>query len=656
VIPTIAKTLEVRESAERLTLLDTLNAYLCTRYVLLLLDNYEHLLSSALQIAELLEACPHAKILVTSRSPLRIRAERILDVPPLSIPPAQKHLSREQLFQYSAFQLFVQRAQSVKMDFQVTDENAQAVRDICHKLDGLPLAIELAAAWIKILTPQALLTRLEKRFLILRGGTRDLPERQQTMYKAIDWSYNLLSEKDKCLLQYLSVFAGGWTFESAETVCSNGVLCSMDIFDGVETLMSNNLLKPPEEVGKELRMKQFEAIREFAHDHLLLSEESEAVHLRYMQYFLSLAEQAEDELVQSSQQVWNKRISVELDNFRAVMSWAIEHNKNEVALQITNALWRFWWSHGYWSENLQWLTASLNGSGPVSNELKARALTQAGWLYRHMGYFAQAISMLQESLMLWKHANHPAGLAMTLTCLGASALGQGDTEQAMTYLEQAYQLSENQDSMLVKYVVKEYLGHIASRRGDVQSAIERYNESLAMAELVNDDSHIAKILNALGDEYVIDGKYDQAEECFSRAAMICNKLGNRIVGAYIMGNRGIIAMKRGDYSAAYNLLSKSISEVQELGDKVRAILCLGHFAYIAKEQQQLDRAVNILGASDKLRKAIGLTLSQPMEADFKTIVAYLINQLGKDAFITAWTNGSSMTYDQAVAYALQQES
>ncbi len=652
VLPQIGKTLGLKEMAERQSLTKSLKDYLSGKQMLLLLDNFEHVMQAAPQIGSLLEAAPSTKILITSRAPLRIRAERELAVSPLSLPPRGRPLTPQQLLKYSAIQLFVERAQSVDLGFQLTSGNAAAVVEICHRLDGLPLAIELAAARIRMLPPEALLARLKHRFEVLRGGSRDLPARQRTLYQAIEWSYSLLSDDDRRLLQCLSVFVGGWAFESAEAICNAEGETPIPILDGMERLLDNNLLKPPEETDGVLRMKHFESVRDFAYEHLRQSGKATVIQERYASYFLALAERAETEFSRSSQQSWHKLIESELDNLRAVMTASLEAGKSTEALRIATALWRFWWTHGYWSEGLQWLESGLGKSDAIPFTLRAHALTQSGWLCRFMGDFPRAIAFLEESVALWRQTSDQSGLAMALSNLGASMLRQGDAVSAQTLVEEALQLAKQHDDKLGILFSLEVLGHVASRKGNTGKAIELYSKALALAEQEGDDDHSANVLNNLGDEYMTAGNDEQAEDCFGRAATISARLGNRVVSGYIAGNRGAIALKKGDYRQAFDLLSEAMSVVQELGDKENAILCLEAFGRVAQGSGLLDRAVRLMGANETLRIAIGFARSQPMQVDYDHIVAELAQQLGETAFQAAWTEGSKMAYEQAIAYAV----
>lgn len=652
VIPTIAKTLSITEPGGELTFLEALKAYLCHKQVLLLLDNFEHVLPAASQLADLLEGCLGVKMVVTSRASLRLRAEKILPIPPLTIPPIEEFHQSLSLSQYSAIQLFIQRCQAVKADFQVTNENAPAVAEICYRLDGLPLAIELAAARIKLLPPQSLLAHLEHRFQILRGGTKELPDRQRTMYRAIDWSYSLLEENERQLFLRLSVFCGSWTIQAALEVSAKANQGYPEILDGLQVLLDNNLIKSIEDGSDETRMRMLESIREFAYQHLLESSEAEQLHERFIQYYLQQASQAETDLRSLSQLSRYKWVDAELCNLRTVLKQAIEQHRCVIALQITTAIWRFWWKSGYWSEGLQWLTSCLAGQEEIPMALKAKALTQSSWFYRSLGNFPQSITLLKEALALWQQTGDQNGCAMALKNMGASLLRQGDIKGALKFLDQALKLYQQQDDKFGIYTALEILGDVAAKQGNRNKAIELYSQALVLAEQVNDDDYVMKLSNNLGDEFVIMGNYDLAEEYFRRATELSNQHGNRIISAYVAGNRSIIAIKKRNYPLALDLLVEAITVLHEIGDKADAILCLEPFAYIARDQGEPARAVRLFGASETLQRSIGMTREQPMQKDYELNIADLRIKLETAEFSTAWDEGSRMTLDQAVAYAI----
>ncbi len=656
VMPTISRTLGVTETAGGPALIEALKCYLCDKQALLLLDNFEQVLPAAPQIADLLENCQRVKILITSRAPLHLRAEKVIPVPPLEVPPLTKLPDLQPLSQYSAVQLFIQRAQGVKPDFQVTNENAPAVAEICHRLDGLPLAIELASARTKMLSPNALLARLEHRFEVLRGGTRDLPERQHTLYSAIDWSYHLLDDSQKRLLQCLSVFTGGWTFEAAEAVCNAEGEERIDVFDELEILMDNNLLRPPEEVDGEPRLMMLETIREFARERLTESGEAKTIKLRHAQYYVSFAEQAEADMHHSALHMWLRRLEADLDNLRAAMGWSLEQGQSEYTLRIATVLWHYWDIVGAWHEGLQWLERGLDGTGPIPDVVRAKALTRMGWLIRSLGDYARAVAVLQESLALWRQIGDRAGISRVLTNLAAMVMRQGDYPEATAMLEEALILRQQLGDQHGTCAVLINLGYSESEQGHHQLAIEFFTEALTLARAVGDDDYIGWILNNLGEVYTRQGDYEQAEASFAEAEPIFQRLGNRTGVAYICGNRGVAALKQGDFTRASDLLTASILALQELGQKEYTILFIEQLAIVVEELHHPERAARLLSASKSLYKTIGVARPPVVEASYNACLDSVRGQLDEATFASIWAEGSALALEEAVAYALDKSS
>ncbi len=360
VIPAIAQPLGVREIPGE-PLLTTLQEYLRNKHALLLLDNFEHLTAAAAAVSALLAACPGVQVLVTSREPLRITGERELPVSPLALPdPRQaRGLSPGALLDYSAIRLFVERAQAVKPDFTLTEATAADVIAICRRLDGLPLAIELAAARVRILPPSQLLNRLDTRLKVLTGGNRDLPARQQTLRAAIEWSHELLDPGEQALFAHLAVFSGGCTFEAAEAVCGAAGALQLDVLDGLDSLTQKSLLRPEDGADGETRFTMLETIREYGLERLDATGHAETVRRAHADYFVTLAEAAEPQLTGADQVDWLNRLGAEHDNFRSAMGWLEQGSEIETRLRIAAALWRFWWMRGHLAEGRGWLERAL---------------------------------------------------------------------------------------------------------------------------------------------------------------------------------------------------------------------------------------------------------------------------------------------------------
>src|SRR6266567_1116039 len=406
VVPTIAQTLTLREVSDR-PFLDLLEDYLQDKQLLLVLDNFEQVVRAAPLLSELLEVCLELKLLVTSREVLHLRAEHQFAVPPLDLPDL-KHLHKSQsLSQYAAVELFLQRAQAVKPDFQMTPANARAIGEICSRLDGLPLALELAAARIKLLSPQALLARLEHRLSVLTGGAQDVPVRQQTLRNTIEWSYNLLDAQEQQLFRRLSVFVGGCTLPAIEAICA--ALDDADgegqVLDRVASLIDKSLLQRTEQGEDELRIGMLETIREYGLERLIVSGEAEAARQAHAMYYLALAEEANAELSGPRQAVWLERLEVEHDNLRAVVRWSLEPaedvaQRREALLRLGGALVEFWHVHGHYSEGRNVLESALAGSEGVAAPVRVKALGAAAMLVTMQGDVEQATILVEESLTL----------------------------------------------------------------------------------------------------------------------------------------------------------------------------------------------------------------------------------------------------------------
>src|SRR5215210_1326398 len=409
-LPAVAETLGVRETGEQ-PLFESFKDYLSERRLLLVLDNFEQVLGAAPTVTELLAGAPGLKVLATSRTSLRLYGEHVFPVPPLTLPDLERPPPLERLTQYEAVGLFVERAQAVKPDFKVTNESAPAVAEICVRLDGLPLAIELAAARITMLPPKALLRRLSSRLKLLTGGARDLPERQRTLKATIEWSFALLDEGEQVLFGRLAVFSGGRTLEAIEAICDADGDLPMDAFEGVSSLLDKSLLRQEEGPGGEPRFVMLETVHEFAREKLGKSAEAEEIKRTHAQYFLTLAEEAPPELRGPNQLEWLERLEAEHDNMRAAISWALERKEVEVALRLGGALSWFWSVRGYYSEGRRWLEAALAMDGRGSPEVRAMVLAGAGVLASEQGDLDRAQESCEAGLALLEHGEKEASEA-----------------------------------------------------------------------------------------------------------------------------------------------------------------------------------------------------------------------------------------------------
>jgi predicted ATPase/class 3 adenylate cyclase/Tfp pilus assembly protein PilF len=621
---TIAETLGVKQSPGE-PIIETLKGYLKDKQMLLVLDNFEQVIPAAPQVSALLKAAPELNVLATSRTVLRIYGEREYPVPLLTLPdPRRLKLLRqtgplpgeqtgplpagdqaaeeqeqiEQYTQYEAVRLFIERAQAVKADFEVTSENAPAIAEICVRLDGLPLAIELAAARIRMLPPQALLSRLSSRLKILTGGASDLPERQQTLRNAIEWSYDLLDDPEKQLFHRMAVFSGGRTLEALEAVCNFDGLLEADVLDGVDSLGSKSLLQRREGLDGEPRFGMLETIREYALEKLREAGEADAVGRAHALYFMKLAEQAEKELTGKQQTKWLNVLEDEHDNMRAAMRWARDAQQREsgsdgsmpaaeIGLRIAGALWRFWFVRGYFSEGRDELEATLglaDGSGADAGErdltpnpdllapnlkaLTAKALNGAGRLADREGDHTAARSFYEQGLALRRELDDKKGVAETLRNQGILANQEGDYPTARSLYEQSLELMKELGDKRGVAESLNSLGSVAYNEGDYPKAYSMWEQSLALMKELGDKRGTGQLLNNMAI-IVADkeGNYSLARSLFEQALAVQRELGDKGEIATLLNNSGGLAYREGDYPEARSLFEQSLGLMRELGDK-----------------------------------------------------------------------------------------
>lgn len=556
VIPTIAQVFDVKEIADH-ALLEQLQAYLGEKQLLLLLDNFEQVVSAAVQVADLLATCPKLKIVVTSRMPLHVRAEQEFTVQPLAV-PNPKHLpDLGALSQYEAVALFIMRAQAARPDFQVTNANAPAVAEICVRLDGLPLAIELAAARIKLFSPQALLTRLGQRLAVLTTGARDAPARQQTLRNAIAWSYALLNAGEQRLFWRLSLFAGDCTLEAMESVCTALDAGAGQVFDGVASLLDKSLLQQTEQEEGEPRLSMLETVREYGLECLRESGEAQAGQRAHALYYVGVAEEAEPRLKGAQQVRWWKRLEREQENLRAALSWLIGQEEVELALRLSTALWWFWNIRGYWSEGWHWLETVLRlpqAQGRTAR--RAKALSGAGVLAHCLSHPA-ARSLLEESVAISRELANKRGLAEALDWLARS---MSDVIAGRKLLEESLALARELGDPWLLASSQRSLGDYMGHAGDSQSARLFFEESVTLLRELQDQQALSVTLRELVEAMILAGQATQA-------AALARELDNRPDLSKTLYWTAEIQITQGDSERAVTLLEESLALARELGAK-----------------------------------------------------------------------------------------
>jgi predicted ATPase/class 3 adenylate cyclase len=651
VVPAVAGTLGVKEAGGR-PLLESLEVYLREKRMLLLLDNFEQVLEVAPVVRVLLSAAPDLRVLVTSRIALRLYGEHEYAVAPLALPDRRRPPSVERLTQYEAVRLFVERAQAAKADFRVTDENAPAVAEICHRLDGLPLAIELAAARIKLLTVQAMLARLGNRLKLLTGGVRDLPQRQRTLRNTIDWSYGLLGEGEKVLFGRLSVFAGGRTLEAIEAICDSRGDLPVDVLEGVESLIDKSLLRQEEGVGAEPRFYMLETVQEFALEKLEGSAEAEEVRRRHASYFLELAEEAEPGLRGPEDVQWLEHLEEEHDNLRAAISWALERGEAELGLRLAGALWMFWEAHGHYREGRRWLEKALAKGNGASTVARAKVLEGLAQLASYSGEVDQAVIAAHEGLELSEQAGLGGAVAAGfLRILGMMATMRGEDDRAKELLEESLTLSREADDDWGTAEALHWLGNSLDFV-DRERAKKLREEGISLARESGYVSTLGRLLICQGYVLILEGDYERGAALSEEAATLFRERGHK--GGGLLDNLGWAALYRGDREQARAAYEEGLALCTELGDKMVAWAYLDGLACVAGTEGGAERAARLFGAAEALREAVGWPLNPEEEALREPFLDAARSKLDEASWEEAWAGGRAMSFDEAVSYAVEE--
>jgi predicted ATPase/DNA-binding CsgD family transcriptional regulator/Tfp pilus assembly protein PilF len=597
VVSTIAGVLGLWGESD-LPLLERIKAWLSETQMLLLLDNFEQVAAAAPAVAELLTTAPGLKVLVTSRAALHIYGGHHFPVPPLALPDPTHLPPTEQLQQYEAVALFVQRAKAVRPDFALTDENAAAVATICGRLDGLPLAIELAAARIRLLPPAAMLARLNNRLSLLTGGAQDAPARQQTLRNAIDWSYDLLDADEQRLFRRLAVFAGGCTLEAAEAVCNAEGEQGNEILDGVASLIDKSLLRQVEPGGSEPRLAMLQTIREYALERLTNSGELDTLRRRHAEFFLALAEAADAAEEVAEQDAAHQRLEVEYDNLRAALDWSAASDSDvDLGLRMAGAMGEFWKIHGHIREARTYLTTLLARAGTAApTHGRAKAVTIAA----RMALTEDdpvARALYEESLSLWRTLGDKYGISLALMGLGHVALYAGDLETARTRYAEALALRREVGNKRGTASALESLGDVAVQQGDYPQAITLCEESLALSREIDDTWGVIHALAGIAAVCAHRGEYTRATALLEEGLTLAQALCSRSTIAALLGALGQLAAQQGEYDRAAALLDESLEMCRELEHRGYLCAMLTQRGYVALRQNDFDQAGTLLEES-----------------------------------------------------------
>jgi len=657
VASTIAQTLGIKETGDQ-PLAEALCTYLHSKQLLLVLDYFEQVVQAAPLVAELI-AAPRLKVLITSRIALHLYGEHEFMVPPLAVPDPVRLPPLDHLSQYDAVRLFIQRAQAVRTDFTVTNDNAPAVAEIRARLDGLPLAIELAAARSKLFAPDALLTRLGNRLKVLVGGARDLPTRQQTLRDTIAWSYQLLNPPEQRLFARLGVFGGGGTLQAAEAICNADGDLEVAVFDGLASLIDKSLLWQAEGLEGEPRFGMLETIREYAREQLEASEDADLLRRQHAVYYLTLAETAEPHFTSGEQLTWLAQLDAEHDNMRAALGWSQSLTGDlEIGLRLAGALWWFWWVRGYTSEGQAWLESVLAQTAQVDlssaqTHARALALYRAGILAGFQSDHERNTVLGEESLRLFRQLGDSDGIAWAFYTLGLESLHRGNYPQAMARYEESLALFRKREDLRGVAWGLNDLGILAHFTGDFEQATARYEESLALFRGLGDTRDIASSLHNLGIVAHAQGDYEHAKALYGDSLALMEEVGAKDLTGNLLYNLGIPEEAQGNYAGAKARYKAALRLHWEIRYTPQVAVCLALLAGVATVEGQFERVARLFGAAEALDSDFGNWIDANDRAAIERNTARA--ELGADVFEQAWAAGQAMPVEQAIADALESD-
>jgi predicted ATPase/transcriptional regulator with XRE-family HTH domain len=689
---TVAQVLGLHEEPGR-PVIETLSDYCNGKRLLLVLDNCEHLLAACTALAgTLLRAASELSILATSREALGVAGERRYRVPSLSVPDPQRLPAPELAGSYEAVRLFVARAQERRNTFALTASNSRAVAEICARLDGIPLAIELAAARVGGMSVEMIAAHLDDRFRLLSTGSGDLPTRQRTLRATLDWSWDLLGSRERTLLSRFSVFAGGWTLEAA-AVCAGEGMDYWAVVDGIDGLVNRSLVHWDESPEGAVRYRLLESARQHAAEQLVAAGEEAATRDGHLAYFLALADLADPELRGAEQGVWLDRLELEHDNLRAALGWARDREATELELRLAGALWRFWSMRDYFGEGRRRLEGALAAGGPVAPGTRAKALNAAGDLAAEQGDLGREVVLQEEALAIWRDLGDRPGIAVSLNRLAWAASLQGDFGRAVALREECLALQRAlEDSSDIADSLS-HLGWVTALRGDFERAVALDEEAMAIWRGLGNRTGIAYALNGLGRAAGWQGDFARATALDEEAMAICRELGDRTGIAGTLTHLGWVAGRQGDLTHAAALLEESLILQRELGDRRGIARSLSHLgpvvgrqgghgrapallteslricrdigardlaaeglegmAYVVLARGQPGRAALLGGSAESLRTALGMPLPPALRADRAQLMQTIRAAVGEATFAAAWAEGQAMTLDEAIAPALK---
>jgi len=683
---TILSAIGVSEQPNK-TPLDILKEYLHEKKVLIVLDNCEHLVTASAQVANaLLNAAPGLKVLASSREALGVKGELSYPVPSLSLPDPKHLPTIEQLSQYESVRLFIDRTLLVAPHFVVDKDNAPFIAQICYRLDGIPLAIELAASRVKLLSVEQIASRLDDAFRLLTGGSRTALPRQQTLRALIDWSYNLLSEHEKILFRRLAVFAGGWTMEAAESVCSGEGVEQDDVLDLMAHLVDKSLIMVTRE-GTESRYRRLETIRQYAREKFLEAGGSEITRDRHLAYYVKLVEQAEPELYRSNQLRWLNRLDDELDNLRMALEWALATNI-EAGMWIAALPWRFWDGQGHWQEVAKWLTVFLDRYHKTDT-LHVHALVVLALYFYRQNNFPETIRLAEQGLQMARALSDKQLEALSLSLLGVVTHLQGNVGEGVSLLEKSIAISrtlgdkisqadtlgwlslihhDNEAMDLSRESLRLYreFGHLSGIknslitlaretmwRGDFSSPVPWLDEALSISRQLGDKPDEAMTLTGIGILAYWKGDYGRANEFYEEAIILSEKIGFRTWNLFIHVHLAYAILRQGEIQRAFSLFEDSIRNTQKAGFMIALIYAMEGLASLNVNQEQPERAAQLFAWADTMRKEISNPRPPVEQNSVEKDLVSIHAQVDDATFEKLWDEGSKLTTEEAIDLALE---
>ena len=649
----VALALGVQEEATR-PLSETLALHLRTKRLLLLLDNCEHLVDGCGDlVARLLPVCPALQVLATSRAALGVAGERPWPVPALSLPEAGGAAPAGHLLASEAVRLFLDRARVHRPDLTVTEMNAGAVASICRQLEGVPLALELAAARANMLGLEQIAARLGESVRLLTGGPRTAPRRQRTLRATLNWSYELLTEPEQALLQRLAVFASGCTLEAAEAVCVGEGIAAVEVLELLDGLVRQSLVQVGDAAGV-ARYRLLETVRHYGQERLAAGGELAAAQQRHAAYYLRLAEEADPHLLGAEQRSWMDRLEREHDNVRAALRWSLGQDNGATALSLGGMLWRFWFTRGYLSEGRQWLHDALRLQAVTTADsalARAKALNGAGALAYYQGDYAEARHRYEQALAIYHELGDRRGVAALLGNVGLVVKDQGDSARATAYYQESLAaFQELEDRRGVANALNN-LGIAAGDAGDFARAAALHERSLALKRELEDARGIITSLNNLGAIALDQGNYERAMALHEESLVLARALGHRPSSIVSLGNLGRIAREQGAHDRAIELYAQCLTLCQAVGDKRGIASTLEGLGGLARLQQRSRHAAHLYGLAEAIREAIGAPRppSEDRGAAYDRDREATRAALGDDGFARAWAEGRALSPEQALS-------